>query len=405
MSDSQRLTDLFIQDPNDASMSCLIEYFERNISTDEGLVYLIKGLANSGDKLEGLGKKTADIASTGGPFSLSTLLCPLYLRSLEYIVPSLAVPGRPAGGIDVLSQIPGYNVYLTLSGVEKVLERCGYARFITSSNFTPLDGILFSYRKRTGKVGIPDLVIASLLAKKIAAGVSLIGLDIRVAMYGNFGSNMHEASCNAKRFCEIASCLGIKAVCFLSNATIPYQPYLGRGEALVAMWNVINSTDNSWLQKHNDFCYAMTQRLAFNLSGKQVSRPKANTIIKVLSDNLEAQGSSLDALMHKVFLIESSHIYEITAKEEGFLHIDTNALRYAIIAFQSKYIVNQALFNDPCGLILRKDQGDFVCQGDLLATVRCSQDFFIDFNQLIHIGLFTKPYPPSNIGFTEVLYD
>ncbi len=60
----------------------------------------------------------ADVASTGGPSSLSTLLSPLFLRAGGAVVPKLGVPGRPAGGIDCLAQIPGYRTELSAQEVE-----------------------------------------------------------------------------------------------------------------------------------------------------------------------------------------------------------------------------------------------------------------------------------------------
>jgi hypothetical protein len=95
----------------------------------------------------GDGRPTADLASTGGPSSLSTLLGPLYLHSYEFIVPKLGVPGRPAGGIDVLAQLPGYKIRLNLSEINDVIERCGYAHFLADENFAPLDATFFGTAK------------------------------------------------------------------------------------------------------------------------------------------------------------------------------------------------------------------------------------------------------------------
>src|SRR5437868_14746215 len=104
----------------------------------EDMHRLNKLLASSGTVLTcNENGPTADVASTGGPASLSTLLCPLYLRSYGFVVPKLGVPGRPAGGIDVLAQLPGYRVDLSEADVRRVLERCGYAHFLAGTQFAP----------------------------------------------------------------------------------------------------------------------------------------------------------------------------------------------------------------------------------------------------------------------------
>ena len=96
---------------------------------DAAIVDLAQTLANSGAILDLGARETGDVASTGGPSSLSTVLCPLFLRAQGKIVPKLGIPGRPAGGIDTLGIIPGYETELSLSRVLQVLDTCGYAHF------------------------------------------------------------------------------------------------------------------------------------------------------------------------------------------------------------------------------------------------------------------------------------
>lgn len=99
----------------------------------------------------------ADVASTGGPSSLSTLLAPLFLREGGAIVPKLGVPGRPAGGIDCLAQIPGYHSTLTPEEVEAVLASGGYAHFLAAGEMAPLDGRMFRLRQDCGAQAVPTL--------------------------------------------------------------------------------------------------------------------------------------------------------------------------------------------------------------------------------------------------------
>ena len=82
-----------------------------NEITNTGIAELANWLAASGEQLSPRGR-TADLASTGGPGSLSTLWAPAALVASGFLVPKLGVLGRPAGGIDVLSQVPGYRIDL-----------------------------------------------------------------------------------------------------------------------------------------------------------------------------------------------------------------------------------------------------------------------------------------------------
>jgi hypothetical protein len=82
--------------------------------------------AESGGRLGPPSAEVVDIASSGGPGSLSTLLAPLYARALGAKVAKIAVPGRPAGGLDVLASLRGYNPDLDPAAARAILDDCGY---------------------------------------------------------------------------------------------------------------------------------------------------------------------------------------------------------------------------------------------------------------------------------------
>lgn len=186
---------------------------ERDLDAEE-ICLLAEVLARSGSILSQGRNITADLASTGAPTSLSTLLCPLYLCALGIAVPKLGVPGRPAGGIDVMAQIPGYRYRLDPREIQAIIDRCGYAHFVAGETSAPLDAALFAYRQKNGAQNVPELAAASLLAKKIACGVRFAGLDVRVAPHGNFGGTLSEAASSALKFCQAARIANIQALAF-----------------------------------------------------------------------------------------------------------------------------------------------------------------------------------------------
>jgi len=398
------IVDTFAESPTDDVMCTLIERVQQNNPTDEELAHLTVRLAESGETLTGLGTiPTADIPSTGGPSSLSTILCPLYLRALGFVVPKLGVPGRPAGGIDVLAQIPKYKIDFTTAEVKKLLLKNGYVHFIASNTFTPLDATLFSFRKRSKRVSIPELTIASLLAKKKAASVSLIGLDVRVAPHGNFGNSFSTASRYAKRFCRVASLLGYQSLCFLSDARIPYQPFIGRGESLLAVLWIITEQADPWLRSHDDACYGMVNRLALlNHKGGRIERPSINTIYSVFKDNLEIQGSSFEQFEEYARNIEGGHNLNLTAQQNGFLHVNLESLRTLIVRMQGLTVSPETPFTDPCGVILKINSSTYVHKGDILATIRCMDDLADEMLIGVTAALPTMNEPISDLHFREV---
>ena len=351
-----------------AALAALVSFVtERSLSVKE-IAQMVASLANSGERLTVPTHRTADIASTGGPTSLSTLLCPLYLRRLGFCVPALGMPGRPAGAVDVLAQIPGYQVHLSPAEARKVLNQCGYLHVVADSHFAPLDARLFAFRGRTNTVALPVLVVSSLLAKKLAMGVRTVGLDIRVGPHGNFGCSFPEAKANAALFCQVAAAIGIRATCFLTDASVPFQPHVGRAESLLALVDLLEGRASEWLKEHADMCERMALAL---LDGHSVL---AETGLQtVFAQNLEAQGSSYARCLEYVEQIKTAPRVSIVAERSGFVAIDLGVLRSAIAAGQSDALRSSCCeFPDGCGVVLTRRTDERVERGDAIGLVRCS---------------------------------
>lgn len=373
MESFKTLVDLFA-DGHDEGMEGLVRWAKLRPVTDDDIVYLTEKLADSGQVLTfPLSQQTSDVASTGGPTSLSTLLCPLYLRELNVLVPKLGVPGRPAGGIDVLAQIPSYKVRLTRNETERVLGQCGYVHVLADQTYAPLDATLFAYRQRAGGQNIPPLAIASLLSKKKAMGLKSVGLDVRVAEHGNFGRDWEEARFEAERFCRIAALMGIRATCFLTDGSIPYQPYIGRGESLVALAEVFAEPSSGFLLAHAKMCFEMA---ASTVSDRTGQKPKGSTLLHHFESNLLAQGCNLGAFRNKVAETIKGHRYNMTSTHDGFLDLDLGKLRDIFVSAQKRVINTKDGWSDPCGVILRKAPGEYIKKGDSLASVRADEELY-----------------------------
>lgn len=320
-------------------------------------------LAGSGDRMPPRARRTADLASTGGPASLSTILVPPMLAAAGWDVPKLGVPGRPAGGVDVLAGVYGYDVSLDAEAAERVLDACGYVHVDAGSVFAPSDAALFRYRQSVGAQAVPDLAIASLLSKKLAMGVRRVGLEVRVAPHGNFGSDRAQARCAAKRFCEVACALGLDPVCILTDATRPFQPYVGRGEALLALRLILDGDEDSWLGEHLANCEAMAAAVG-GAAADIFSRP---TFTEALGANLVAQGGSVDALRRRAAEIERGHSRRVSAPARGRIEYDLAAIRSAIMDAQG---VARSGWPDDAGVVLTARPGSWVDAGAILMRVR-----------------------------------
>ena len=396
------LVDQFRSDPTDNAMRAVIDRACTSKITDDDIAYLATTLGRSGSPRSILrSQSTADLASTGAPSSLSTLLGPLYLRAMGCCVPKLGVPGRPAGGVDVLAQLPGYRVNLTADEVMACIERCGYAHFLANEEYAPLDARLFRFRQKSGTQSIPELAIASLLSKKIAVGLQRVGLDVRVAPHGNFGGTWDEARRNAQRFQRVATLIGIDTVCFLTDARFPYQPFVGRGESLVALSEIFTGTREQSLADHAKLCFAMACATAdhpnVDLQGRMAAAEEH------FYDNLLAQGSSQDAFDEYVAKVRSGHRFQFVAKDHGFVRVRLDRLRDLVLRFQSAGAGSSAVFPDGMGIVLCRLPGELVRPGDLLATIRVAEEQWHSVERELDNVISTSGTLEIGIGFEKVM--
>lgn len=347
---------------SDVKLHEIIRRFEKDVS-DEIIIDLVNALACSGRKLA-FQEPVFDFASTGGPSSLSTILVPLYLYGLGKNVINLAVPGRPAGAVDVLAQIPGYNLESVKTNPPS--SHPFYYHLEANNEFVPLDRALFAYRKKVNKVDVAPLAIASLLSKKIASGATNIGLDVRVSTFGNFGKDWETCKNNAIRYNRIAETLGLKSTCFLSDANSPYQRYIGRGEALEAIYALINCNDESVIN-HDTYCRNIASCLA-NKSGK-IDDIRRLRLKDLFSENLEEQGSSFSAFEAVVEEKRQQPKSIIYAKQHGYLSYNLKNIREFVITLQNQSCTGKK-YPDPCGITLLQNSGAYLHKDEPIISIR-----------------------------------
>ncbi|MCL2642686.1 MAG: hypothetical protein FWD52_04145 [Candidatus Bathyarchaeota archaeon] len=352
----------------------LVTFFEREPANSD-VADLAIVLASSGEMISQ--NDFVDIPSTGGPSSLSTLLCPLLLNQYGLKVLKLGVNGRPAGGIDVLAQIPSYKIDFSRSElIDTINSGSKYVHFKASKHFTPLDARLFSYRRKMNKVSVPALAISSILSKKIALGVKNICLDVRTSSFGNFGTNRIESIKYSKQFNSVAKLLGITSICYISNADMPYQPYIGRGESLIALSKILSSASNEALQKHIEFCNRISSVFASSIG---VNKKTNESLTQLFFENLEKQGSNRALFYDKVNELINQKRYIVCSKTCGYVIYNLEQIKNFIVKLQESEKTATNIFPDPAGVELLKKPFEYVEKNEPILSIRCKDVYITKF--------------------------
>ncbi|MGK7345038.1 MAG: hypothetical protein ACNS63_04445 [Candidatus Nitrospinota bacterium M3_3B_026] len=301
--------------------------------------------------------------------------------------------------MDVLAQVPGYKVDLTAIEMQRAVDFCGYAHVLAGSDIAPLDKALFTFRRDHSALAIPSLVIASILSKKLAVGIETVGLEVRVGTHCNFGSTWDEARANARRFCEVARLLDMEAVCFLTDASRPYQPFIGRGEALQALILTLGEEVGSELRNHALLCQAMARGL---VGAERTASLDQDSLRQHTKENLMAQGATFDALLRRAKSVASAPVSYVTAKASGFLVPELDSLRECIVDEQQRASGDRMVFPDPCGVVLKRIMGEVVERGDVVATLRCDRQVSPAFAKRVGKSIRVDENPGQKAGYEEV---
>ena len=159
---------------------------------------LTLAMAASGSVLEwddeGLDGPVVDKHSTGGVGDkVSFLLAPI-AAACGCFVPMISGRGlgHTGGTADKVESIPGYNVTPDFALFKKTVKSAGCAIIGQTADLAPADRRLYAIRDVTATVASVPLITASILSKKIAAGLQALVMDVKVGT-GAFMSDTDKA--------------------------------------------------------------------------------------------------------------------------------------------------------------------------------------------------------------------
>ncbi|MCH7854286.1 MAG: thymidine phosphorylase [Proteobacteria bacterium] len=188
--------------------------------TEAGI--LTRAMAASGTMLDWsdqhLDGPVVDKHSTGGiGDKVSFMLAPIAAACGCY-VPMISGRGLGHGGgtLDKIASIPGYEAIPNAALFKKVVKEVGCAIIGQTSDLAPADRRLYSIRDVTATVESVPLITASILSKKMAAGLDGLIMDVKFGT-GAFMSTTGEAETLAASIIGTAAASGMKTHALLTD--------------------------------------------------------------------------------------------------------------------------------------------------------------------------------------------
>jgi len=321
-----------IADIQAASFSMAV--FLNGLSEEETLA-LTLAMRDSGMKLtwSELGDKpVVDKHSTGGVGDKVSLMLAPMLAVCGAYVPMIAGRGlgHTGGTLDKLDSIKGYKTSIDIETFKKAVKEVGCAIIGQTADLAPADKKLYAIRDVCATVESIPLITASILAKKLAACLQYLVMDIKCGN-GAFMENMERAVALAQSIARVANGAGTKTTALLTD-----------------MNSVLGTTVGNALEVKESLAYLKGEK-----SDKRLDEVTIALCKELLLNSGLAKGDkeAEDKLRHS---IESGLAYEKFIKMAAILGADVNLLEhFAEKGPKAKYI--KPIYGEKSGFVAEID--------------------------------------------------
>ena len=192
--------------------------FLKGMATDE-TVALTEAMMRSGTKLDWPGDRpVVDKHSTGGVGDKVSLMLAPMVAACGGAVPMISGRGlgHTGGTLDKLEAIPGYDATPGLEKFKQVVGEAGCAIIGQTADLAPADRRLYSIRDVTATVESIPLITASILSKKLAAGLDALVMDVKTGS-GAFAASLPIARDLARSIVSVANGAGVKTAALITD--------------------------------------------------------------------------------------------------------------------------------------------------------------------------------------------
>ena len=197
--------------------------FFRGMTIDER-VALTLAMRDSGSVLDwsDLPGPALDKHSTGGIGDTVSLMLAPAIAACGGFVPMISGRGRghTGGTLDKLDAVPGYRTQPDNALFRKVVREVGCAVIGQTADLAPADKRVYSIRDVTGTVESIDLITASILSKKLAAGLHGLVLDVKTGT-GAFMASLEESRALAESLVSVANGAGLPTIGLITDMNEP----------------------------------------------------------------------------------------------------------------------------------------------------------------------------------------
>ena len=193
-----------------------------NGMTSAETVALTQAMTRSGEVLDWAGANLPgpllDKHSTGGVGDKVSLMLAPIVAACGGFVPMISGRGlgHTGGTLDKLDSIPGYQTAPDVARLRSALRAAGCAIVGQTAELAPADRRLYAVRDVTATVESIPLITASILSKKLAAGLQGLVMDVKTGN-GAFAADLGMAQTLAQSLVDVAQGAGLPTRAWITD--------------------------------------------------------------------------------------------------------------------------------------------------------------------------------------------
>ena len=352
---------------------------------------LALAMRDSGEKFSParLGKTAVDKHSTGGVGDKTSFLIAPLAAACGVAVPMISgrALGHTGGTLDKLEAIPGFRTALSLSEFESVLMKCGVSIVSQTPSLVPADRVLYALRDRTGTVENAGLICASILSKKLAAGLDALVLDVKTGS-GAFLRDPAQSEFLAALMVATAEAAGTRTVALLTDMGQPLGYAAGNWIELVEAVELLRGKRPAASEDLRELSLILAGWM-IHLGG-QAATPEAGyaraeqaltdgSALRIFFEMIAAQGGDASVFDDPEKFHTPGATEVVKAWESGFItDMDTTALGWAVQRLGAGREKAGEPVDPHAGILFHARRGAQVEHGQPLATLYATSAAHLD---------------------------
>jgi len=308
-------------------------------------IALTKGMRDSGEVLNWqslhLQGPVVDKHSTGGVGDLVSLMLGPIVAACGGYVPMIAGRGlgHTGGTLDKFDAIPGYTTIPRNELFRATVKEVGVAIIGQTGDLAPADKRLYGIRDVTSTVESVPLITASILAKKLAAGLDALVMDVKTGN-GAFMAELGQAQELAQSIVSVATGAGVKTSALITDMDQLLAASAGNAVEMVdAVKYLRNELNNPRLHEVTVALAAEMLTLSGLVATDELARVKVNQVItngqaaQVFGKMVAKLGGPADFIdNYQQYLPQAKIIRPVFADQSGILQrIDTRQIGLSVV--------------------------------------------------------------------------